>query len=300
MASPPGTLSRIVETALGCSVQACEPATGGRMAETYLLELSGEPRRAVCKLGGPSVRTGDVVEPAVLRLVGATTELPVPGVLASGTLRDGSGDPTRWGLYELLAGDPPTPFPSLDPSVRRRVVRDTGETLGVLHATHQFERTGGLGIVDGSLRICDPKGPNFPEQGRRLARLTADYGAFETRPVLTHGDLFPGNLLVDESGGITGLLDWGNAHVTTAGYALARAEMRFVDWFRFPTPERGRLRTALRDGYREHRPLPADYPELGRFYKGLWLAQSADRIRRHLLSERGRRQLGRHLRSLLP
>ena len=84
---PPRHVARIVDAALGSGIRSCERATGGRMAETYLLGLDGDPARAVCKLGGPSVRTGDVVEPLVLRLVTATTDLPAPAVFASGTLR---------------------------------------------------------------------------------------------------------------------------------------------------------------------------------------------------------------------
>ena len=312
MSSPspatPQRVARIVEAALGCCVDACERAAGGRIAETYLLGLDGDPARAVCKLGGPSVRTGDVIEPLVLRLVTATTDLPAPAVLASGMLRRGSTDKAAddaarpasdyWGLYEFRDGAPPTPFDALDADVRRGIVHDTGAFLARLHAAHQFERTGGLGRTGSTLRICDHAGLNAPELARQLAGRSLDSTGADRQPVLTHGDLFPGNLLVAD-GKITAVLDWGNAHVTTAGYALARAEMRFVDWFRFPSGERRALRAALREGYRQHRSVPADYERLASAYKLLWLFQSADRIRRHLQSKRGRRQLQQHVRSLL-
>jgi len=297
--APPAAIERVVETALGRSVESCDLPARGRMAATYVLELDGPPGRAVCKIGGPSVRTGDVVEPLVCRLVAQTTGLPVPAVLASGTLRDGQG-PTRWALYEFRDGATPTPYDGLAPAIRRRIVRETGAILGQLHDTHQFERTGGLGAADGRLRICQPRGLDFPEQGRRLLEHYPGFGTEGLQPVLTHGDLFPGNLLVDDSGRITGLLDWGNAHVTTAGYALSRAEMRFVDWFRFPAGERERLRAALRTGYRRHRDLPPDYPRFASLYKLLWLAQSGERHLRHTATSRGRRQLRQHLRSALP
>ena len=312
MSSPspatPQRVARIVESSLGCCVDACERAAGGRMAETYLLGLDGDPARAVCKLGGPSVRTGDVIEPLVLRLVTATTDLPAPGVLASGTLRreraseaarDARPASDYWGLYEFRDGDPPTPFDDLDADVRRDLVRETGAFLARLHAAHQFERTGGLGRAGSDLRICKHAGLNAPDLARRLAGRRSGADPVDRQPVLTHGDLFPGNLLVAD-GKITAVLDWGNAHVTTAGYALARAEMRFVDWFRFPSGERRALRTALRKGYRQYREIPADYERHASAYKLLWLLQSADRIRRHLQSKRGRRQLQRHVRSLLP
>lgn len=298
MPEPPKRLERVVEAALGCSVRSVRRATGGRVATTYLLELDAGPGRVVCKLGGPSVRTGDVVEPLVVRLVSATTGLPCPAVLASGTLRDGPGTGTRWALYECCDGVAPTPFRRLDPATRRRVLEETGAMLGELHATHQFERTGGLGRRGERLVIRSPAGMNVPERGRQLVKLHPACDG-DWQPVLGHGDLFPGNLLVD-GGEVSAVLDWGNAHVTTAGYALARAELRFVDWFRFRAPERDRLRDALRRGYRHHRPLPPDYGTAADFYKLLWLGQSLDRHVRNATSSRGRRQLRRHVRSLLP
>ena len=305
--APPRHVARVVDAALGSRIRSCERATGGRMAETYLLDLDGDPARAVCKVGGPSVRTDDVIEPLVLRLVAGTPGLPVPEVLASGQLRreeagESAGDTAGdyWALYEFREGRPPTPFASLDAAGRRRIIRRIGSALGRLHAAHQFERTGGLGRADDRLEIREHAGLNAPEWARRLAGQYPVSEATDRQPVLTHGDLFPGNLLVDGNGTITALLDWGNAHVTTAGYALARAEMRFVDWFRFPRRERRALRRTLREGYQNHRRLPAEYRSLAGPYKLLWLLQSADRIRRHLGSSRGRAQLRRHLRSLVP
>lgn len=296
MAGPPQRVERIVETALSSSVRGCEQATGGRVAQTYILDLDGDPGRAVCKLGGPSVRTGDVIEPLVVELVGETTAVPAPTVLASGLLR--TEPATRWALYEYLDGATPTPFPTRG-DARFRVVRQTGAMLGEVHATHQFDRTGGL-VRDGDeLAVERPDGLWIPEQGRRLAdHAGCDPGDWQ--PVLTHGDLFPGNLLATD-GDVTAFLDWGNAHVTTAGYALARAEMRFVDWFwrALSGVTRARLRRELREGYREHRPLPPDYETIGTAYKLLWLGQSVERLGRHLTTSRGRAQLRRHLRSLV-
>ncbi|MEF8821489.1 MAG: phosphotransferase [Halovenus sp.] len=294
MATPPEQVERIVDAAVGCSVLDSERATGGRIAETHLLELDGEPRRAVCKIGGLSIRTGDVIEPLVVRLVDETTDIACPTVLASGRLRDGKG--TYWALYEFCDGDPPTPFPSLELTERVQILEAVGSMLGTLHATHQFDRTGGLGRAGDSLELRPPNGLHVPERGREL--LTVFGGETDWQPVLTHGDLFPDNLLVDSDGSVTAFLDWGNAHVTTAGYALARAELRFIDWFRFPRSDQNQLRRALARGYQQHRPLPPDFETHDDFYKLLWLGQSTDRHVRNAMSARGRRQIRRHLRSL--
>ncbi|WP_436933482.1 phosphotransferase family protein [Halovenus marina] len=307
MGQSPRPVERIVDAALGCEITASDTPADGRMAQTYLLTLDDDPGRAVCKIGGPSVRTGEVIEPAVVELVGAETDVPVPEVFASGTLTE-QGTEIRWGLYEFCPGEPPTNLRSLAPDVRERVVRTAGSVLGRLHARFEFEQTGGIANGDGTgglvrdgdrLTIRPSAGLDIPEQAWKLAQ-THPSSEVDRQPVLTHGDLFPGNLLVDSSGDVTAVLDWGNAHVTTPGYALARAEMRFVDWFLFGNAERGRLRTALRSGYRQHRPLPPDLSTVGGYYKLCWLVQSADRIGRNLRSDRGRSQLRRHLRSLLP
>jgi aminoglycoside phosphotransferase (APT) family kinase protein len=305
MGARPAEIERLVESALGTTVQSAEATTAGRMAATYLLDLDGGRDRAVCKVGGPSIRTGEVVEPLVVRLVGETTELPVPAVLAAGQFQDATGTRRHWALYEFCDGHTPAEFDALAPAARRRVLRDVGSALGRLHATHQFERTGGLARADGetvtgdNLRICAHRGLHAPGKGRRVLRRATEAGGVDPQPVLTHGDLFPGNLLVAPDGSVTALLDWGNAHVTTAGYALGRAEMRFVDWFRFPARHRERLRAALRDGYRAERSLPPDYPRFASLYKFLWLVQSGERHLRHTLTSRGRRQLRDHLGSLL-
>ncbi|MFC7073665.1 phosphotransferase family protein [Halovenus rubra] len=300
MDSVPAHVESLIAASLDCSVSSVEVPADGRIGETYLLELADTPWQAVCKIGGPSVRTGDVIEPLATQLVNSTTELPVPSVLATGVFDEETGFQKHWAVYEHREGVTPTPFDARAVSVRRRILSETGAILGQLHAKHQFDRLGGLGRSADTLCICDPDGLNFPKRGRELVGITPTYRDRDRVPVLSHGDLFPGNLLVDKDGTVTALLDWGNAQVTTASYALARAEMRFVDWFQFPAKERKRLRSALRRGYRQHRPLPAEYPELASFYKAVWLAQSADRVCRHLLSRRGRQQMKRHLASLVP
>lgn len=296
MASQPIRYPTAVASELGPSVRACDRLSGGRNADTYLLTLDDQPYRAVCKVGGPSIRTGDVIEPLVMDRVDETTELPVPSVFASGTLPT---DSTRWALYEFRPGFQPTPYKELDPEVRHRIVTDIGTMLGRLHSTHQYETTGRFAREDGDLELRESGRLNVAGIGRGFAKRLPSSPKDECQPVLAHGDLFPGNLLIDETGRITGLLDWGDSHVTTAGYDLARAEMRFIDWFRLPGPERRLLRSELRSSYRQFRELPPDYPNLTSFYKTIWLTQSAKRVIGHLKSRRGRKQLKRHVHSII-
>jgi aminoglycoside phosphotransferase (APT) family kinase protein len=296
MRSPPPQVKDEISSHLDADVCEWDQLDGGRSADTHLLILEGEPDQAVCKIGGPSVRTGDVIEPLVLDLVDETTDLPAPAVLTTGALGDDEMPP--WAVYEFREGEKPTPYRSLDLAVQEQIVRDVGSILGELHTGRQFDRMGGLARDGDELELTEPEGANFPSRGRSLLERVGPGEDYEWEPVLSHGDLYPGNLLVDDDGSITGLVDWGNAHVTTAGYTLARAQMRFIDWFRFRPSHRRQLYDALQEGYCEHRELPDDYPDLSGFYETLWLAQSADRIRRHAQTAQGRQRLRNHVTSV--
>ncbi|AGB35954.1 phosphotransferase family protein [Natronococcus occultus] len=299
-------VARIVEDALGAELRASSRPDQGSVAETVVLELADEPGRAVCKRGGASVWTGDVIEPSVVARVGRETPLPVPDVLASGTLAGGPDEPTnRWALYEFLPGrNPGLEYATLEPAVRRRLVREAGELLGRLHATSSlaFDRVCGLAREDGRLRPREPTGWHAMDPGPVLDGLPVPLaGDPDCRPVLTHGDYQPSNLLVEDDGSIVGVLDWGNAHVTHAEYALARAEARFVDVHAraLDRDERARLRTAFRTGYAREARLEPDATRRLRTYKLLWLAQSAANYGRIARDARGRRQLRRQWRRLL-
>lgn len=297
MGPAPAVIEGIVDDALGRSVETIERPSNGRIADTYLLTLDGGPGDVVCKLGGASVRTGAVIEPLVIDLVADGTDVPVPQVIASGTLSDDQD--TRWSLYETVPGGSPTPFPAVDPRIRRSIVDRVGSLLAELHRSFEFDGIGAFGRRGDQLTIERPIEPSPGRWGKRFVESEIGNVPADPTPVLAHGDLFPDNLLVDDAGAITALLDWGNAHVTTRGYALARAEMRFVDWFGFSRSEKERMRSALRCGYETRTTLPPDYPRFSRLYKAVWLTQMLVRQGIHLGSARRRAQLRRHLGDLI-
>ncbi|SEH13386.1 Phosphotransferase enzyme family protein [Natronorubrum sediminis] len=316
---PTDPLERIVETAFDADVRSCRRPHSGSVAETAVLELENArgdvPRRLVCKRGGASIWTGDAIESAVLRVLEQRSDLPVPGVLASGKIVGERGsaretDPLeRWACYEFLEGTNPGPgYATLEPTVRRRLVADAGAHLGRLHGTPglEFDRVGGLarGENGTDLVLCEPTGWHAVDSDTLREQLpisvppTGDSGR---RPVLTHGDYQPSNLLVDDSGAITAVLDWGNAHVTHAEYALARAEVRFVDSYvgRLSRAERRRLRSLFRAAYARYAPLEAGFDRRAPLEKLRWVAQSGSNYARLLGDSRGRRQLWRQFRRLL-
>lgn len=277
----------VIDAVYGVSIVTQRPASGGRSAATHLVEVEAHPHEVVCKIGGASVYTDEVIEPIVTAMLRDRTGLPVPEVLASGRLTPASPPDDRWSLYERLPGQPADAFRSLDASTRVHVVTTIGSLLGQLHATIRFDRPGGLVRAGDDLRVGETVGPEMAALGRRLVD--------EDEFVLAHGDLFPGNVLVDDTGAVTGVIDWANAHVTIPSDALARAELRFVDWFRFGKDERDALRAALRSGYRRHRPLPTAYDDIAWLFKVLWLVQSGVWAVGHLRTSHGRRQLRRNL-----
>ncbi|NGM68826.1 aminoglycoside phosphotransferase family protein [Natronolimnobius sp. AArcel1] len=331
-------LERIVEAALEAEVQSVRRPRAGSVADTFLLELSPSddlPARIVCKRGGASVWTGDVIEPLVCERVRAVTDLPVPAVLAQGSLVGGdqqAATPERWALYEHLEGETPTTTGPLEPAVRCRLVAAAGARLGQLHSVslaafgleNGAESTGNTnastnatsvsvgGLArgpDGDLEVCTPDGWHAIEARESAAlydRLSVPLaGDPDCVPVLTHGDYQPRNLLIASDGSITGILDWGNAHVTHATYALARAEVRFVDleWIagRLEPGERDRLRRLFRDGYASKGPLErtTELERQLRRYKWLWVCQSLANYGQIARSARGRTQLWRQCRRLL-
>ncbi|WP_436346444.1 phosphotransferase family protein [Natronorubrum sp. FCH18a] len=324
------TVERIVAAAFEADVHSWYRPRSGSVGETVVCRLDGAvderdglPSRVVCKRGGASVWTGDVIEPDVLERIAEATDLPVPRVLATGSLEpegaacslvetDATGPLERWAIYEFRRGTNPGPrYPNLDPAARRRLVADAGEVLGRLHGTSalEFDRVGGVarstgeyGAMGNGVRLCEPDGWHAVDPGRPLASLPVPLaGDEDCRPVLTHGDYQPSNLLVDGEGAVTAVLDWGNAHVTHAEYALARAEARFVDSYagRLSRNERRRLRRLFRRAYASRVPLEAAFDRRAPIYKLLWLVQSGVNYLRIARSPRGRRQLWRQCRRLL-
>ncbi|OIB55455.1 phosphotransferase family protein [Natrialba sp. SSL1] len=313
------------------TVRSCWRPAAGSVAETFVVALETDgletadngnrratavPERVVCKLGGASVWTGDVIEPLVLERVSESSSLPVPAVIATGSVAIGEdhelahGD--RWALYEFRDGQNAGEcYQTLEANARRRLVAQAGVALGYLHSLGEgdselaFDRVGGLARDSGaeSLEWTELECWHAldPPSGFRAVLPVPLAGDDGCRPVLTHGDFQPSNLLVTPAGEITAILDWGNAHVTHAEYALARAEVRFVDLHthRFSGAECERLRTVFRRGYAAHATLSDGFDERALSYKLLWALQSGANYVRIARSAHGRQQLWRQCQRLL-
>lgn len=286
----------ILDAVYGDPVASLRLAPDGRSSFTYLVDFDAPRDKVVCKIGGQSVYTDEVVEPLVIERIGHRTSIPVPQVLETGTLPNRRHPDNRWALYSHLDGFTPREFDLLPIETRERILTEVGAYLAELHTTCTYEHFGAFGRDGEELQLKKVGLAEMVFWGHRLTDVLGQVEEGEQSPVLSHGDLFPGNLLIGDEGSILGIIDWANAHVTTPGDSLARAELRFIDWFRPEPTDRTTLKVALREGYQRHCPLPEGFATRGWLYKLIWLAQSGVWALGHLATPHGRRQLQRTLR----
>jgi aminoglycoside phosphotransferase (APT) family kinase protein len=169
------------------------------------------PRRA---LGAGALENELVVLPALADHV----TLPVPRPRAIG--EPALGYPARFYAHDYLPGAPAIRA-GLDDGGLARLAAPLGRFVAALHAI-PLAPLRAAGLRD------DPRGDHarVAERGRGwLARLELPAAlrdraaailatpppAEEVHPVVTHGDLHAGNLLVDDAGAITAVIDWGDA-----------------------------------------------------------------------------------------
>ncbi|WP_262180955.1 phosphotransferase family protein [Haloarcula laminariae] len=237
---------------------------------TAVVRFDGHPPLVVqCSETIEAVRT----EAALTRAVRARTDVPVPAVLAAGTV-----DEQAYAVTEFRSGtDLHAAFTDSPPAVRRDIARQFGRYLGQLHAAFSFDSCGGL------TRAADPRGddrlvaagpdwdPWLVEYGRRaVRRLPPEFDPLRDRlsdcldaapidratPRLFPWDLRPGNALVAD-GAVSAVLDWERPMAAPPALALAKTEYLVADWY---VDEPEPLRAALREGYGEVRPVPTPRP----------------------------------------
>lgn len=107
-----------------------------------------------------------------------------------------------------LAGESQRTFDSLFEilSVLHSFRRDAGPPIdGVATAEFSSEPLLDQLTSDGEL------GGNQAAWLRRWFRHLEEHGARSSAPVLLHGDVMPSNLILDDSGAVTAIIDWGSA-----------------------------------------------------------------------------------------
>lgn len=189
--------------------------SGGASRHTYAVTVdvgSGDPLDLVFQGSRHGAVSLSLAPTAEARLVeaAATSGVRVPIVHAAHRGSEG-----EWVLYRRVGGDTLPRRVLSDPrlhSARRRLVADVGESIGRV----QRIDTGLLDQptndpLDQLAALSESLGephPAFEIGMRRLAAIR-----FAPRPpVVVHGDLRMGNLIVDESG-LAAVIDWELAHV---------------------------------------------------------------------------------------
>ncbi|MFB6117345.1 phosphotransferase family protein [Halosegnis sp.] len=234
-----------------------EPARRGNTKRTYLVEDGA---------GGVVVQLSERPEPlrveaALARAVRQRTSVPVPGVLAVGTL-----DSFGYLVVERAPGtDLHERFTGLAAAEQRAVARAFGGWLAACHETFDFAGHGRLSLADGQLVAPDTDVSAWYESYLRdgldalptpLAALREPIAAAASPPatataVLFPWDLRPGNALYEN--GVTAVLDWGEPLAAPAALSAAKTEYLVCDWY---VEEPAPLRAAFRAGYRDVRPWP--------------------------------------------
>lgn len=107
--------------------------------------------------------------------------------------------------------------------------------------------------LGGAERLAESVAP-FVGPAARTTLLEALEAIDAMDPVLAHGDLYEGHLLLDESGTLTGILDWGFGGVLSPLVDFTCSQWDSASW----AAERsyGDLRRHLWAAYAEHRSVP--------------------------------------------
>ena len=244
--------------------QAVEPVSRGNRKRTVLVDFATE---GVAVQFSPRVDALRV-EAALAQAVSERTTVPVPTVLATGTVGE-----MGYVVAERASGSTlHERFVDLSDGEQATVTRSFGRWLAACHGAFTFDGYGPLALDDGELVATEmdwqawldsylTAGLNaLPEP---LADLRGDSetaivaaGRPESPPsCLFPWDLRPGNALYDETEtpSVTAVLDWGEPLAAPPALSAAKTEHLVCDWY---VEERGPLRSAFRAGYRTVRPWP--------------------------------------------
>jgi aminoglycoside phosphotransferase (APT) family kinase protein len=166
--------------------------------------------------------------------------IAIPLPLAKGTPAEGY--PWEWGVYPWLAGENPTVDGIADPD---SLARDVAQFVDALH---RVDLAGGPPAVRGvPLAMRDDATRTAIAALEGMIDTVATTAAWEAAlrtpawsgpPVWVHGDLAPGNLLL-EGGKLTAVIDWSGVGVGEPACDL------IVAWNLFPADARPVFRTAL-------------------------------------------------------
>jgi aminoglycoside phosphotransferase (APT) family kinase protein len=221
-AAPSGLVDRLVREATGARVLECRRHVAGNDNEVYVVETEGD-RRYVLRIHRQG-ETGLHEEAWALEACRAAG-VPVPEVVSIGYAEKG----LEWMLQSRVPGRALSDrWVELDPSARRRCLRQMGEALSGIHSV----RAGGfykrhvdgvwdfadwMSLVQCSIRERTAEWPfvlaagvteaEWSEITGHMARYAGDFSC--DVPVLCHGDYSPGHVFFDDDLRLTAVIDFG-------------------------------------------------------------------------------------------
>ncbi|MEU4684309.1 aminoglycoside phosphotransferase family protein [Streptomyces xinghaiensis] len=169
----------------------------------------------------------------------------VPEVLGAG--RPAEGYPWPWSVYRWLEGEIPEPEALSDPV---RLAEDLAGFVAAMRSiplpgAARAHRGGPVASLDSGTRAAIEELRGIPAEGIDCDALTAVWADalrapdWDEPPVPLHADLMPGNLLVDGSGRLTAVIDFGCMGLGDPAYDL------FPAWNLLPAGAREVFRETL-------------------------------------------------------
>lgn len=233
-------------------------------------------------------------EGEITRLVGDRTDVPVPTVLATGTVQGYS-----YVVTNLVSGtNLHTEYETFSLNDRERLANRLGQYLGTIHDTFSFAGYGAIDASNDHLHVPDPSTDwrhwlqTYTETGLDAfseplldlvdpIRTTLDT-ALDRLPQTPTASFYPwdyrpGNVLVTlaDTPGVAAVLDWGDPLAAHRELALAKSEYLIADWYADPD-DADALRAAYHDGYRTTTTIPSGYFERRRpLYRLVAITRSA-------------------------
>ncbi|WP_411968495.1 phosphotransferase family protein [Haloferax sp. YSSS75] len=214
------------------------------------------------------------LEMALAEAVRDRTTLPVPRVLATGSIAD-----SGYAVVERANGDElHERFVSLETSVQQEIARTFGRGLAEIHSAFSFECYGDV-AVDRRGERFEFRADDSSDWPRWFTAYVRDgidalpsafdpvRGSLEdaveetTVPETADATLYPwdfrpGNALVTD-GAVSAVLDWGRPLAAAPGLGVAKVEHLVTDWY---AADGASLRRAFRDGYETVSPYPVVEP----------------------------------------
>jgi aminoglycoside phosphotransferase (APT) family kinase protein len=233
---PRPELASLVQRATGSTIAASKRLILGDENEVHRVELT-DGAIVYVRVAFPDTPPSKLRHEAWAMGQARDGGVPVPDVLATGTVGSPDGERVTMVLREADGRQLREVLPSLDSQTRAAALTEVGRVLSTLHAIPMP----GAGVPDehdewaepvahrnGYVEGCLAATERLPAAGLTPAEVSqvvdllgrsADFPVGD--PVLCHGDVSPVHVFVDDDLRVVGLIDWGLWHADSAASELA-------------------------------------------------------------------------------